>query len=177
MSLTLKVNIDDDQVAFLKEQGYYLFLAKLVQGQSQANVIWESNSAYVANNEFAWRPVYAIAGSETVEPGIQVVGSTGQPFTFSNMDADTDFAAAVYTGDPSNPTANLSNPFFISKSLEQNFSVDILPIETVVLWFGEAQKTSTIIAEYSGPALTAVYGEGDSNHTAQWTKKGWELIN
>ena len=51
----------------MKEQGFNLFLAKLVDGQAKANVIWKSNSKYIATNNFKWQPVYAIAGSETVE--------------------------------------------------------------------------------------------------------------
>ncbi|KAG7086454.1 hypothetical protein E1B28_002406 [Marasmius oreades] len=204
MSLTLRVNIDEDQVKFLKEQGFDLFLAKLVKDQAKANAIWKSNSAYVASNTFQWHPVYAIAGSETVKPGALISASTkvkpigygqsieidkdgnitnptnpvnpGQPFRLANRSPNTNFAAAVYAVDPADPKAEFSNPFFISKSLGKDFTVDILPLETVVLWFGQAQKTSTVIADYSGPILTVVYGEGDSTHTAKWTKGGWELV-
>ncbi|KAG7086457.1 hypothetical protein E1B28_002409 [Marasmius oreades] len=206
MSLTLNVNIDPAQVDYLQKQGYDLFLAKLVDGQAKANVIWKSNSKYIATNNFKWQPVYAIAGSETVEPGTLVSASTtvkpigygqsieisetgtisnpsgtvapGKAFTLTNNDPNLRFSAAVYSVDPTKPGAALSNPFFVSKSIEHGFHVSILPVETVVLWFGQHQETSTIIADYSGPALTVVYGKGDSTHTAQWTKDGnWELVN
>ncbi|KAG7088881.1 hypothetical protein E1B28_012829 [Marasmius oreades] len=205
MSLTLTVKIDDDQIHFMKGQGYDLFIAKLVQGQAKANVIWKSKSAYIDTNTFEWQPVFAIAGAQDVKPGVLVSALTkvkpiaygqsieidedgvitdavnpvnpGKPFKLANRDPDTDFAAAVYSVDPADPNAELSNPFFISKVLGKNFTVDILPLETVVLWFGAHQETSTVIADYSGPILTVVYGKGESAHTAKWTKAGWQLVH
>ncbi|KAG7088898.1 hypothetical protein E1B28_012843 [Marasmius oreades] len=205
MSLTLVVKIDDDQIRFMKRQGYDLFLAKLVQGQAKANVIWKSKSAYIDSNTFQWQPVFAIAGSEDVKPGAVVSALTkvksigygqlieinkdgaitdatnpvdpGKPFRITNRDSEADFAAAVYSVDPANPEAELSNPFFISKSLVEDLTLDILPLETVVLWFGAHQETSTVIADYSGDILTVVYGEGESAHTAKWTKAGWQLVH
>ncbi|KAG7088877.1 hypothetical protein E1B28_012826 [Marasmius oreades] len=204
MSLTLTVKIDDDQIHFMKGRGYDLFIAKLVQGQAKANVIWKSKSAYISTNTFQWQPFFAIAGSENVKPGALVSALTkvksigygqsieidkdgvitdasnpvnpGQPFRITNRDSDIDLAAAIYAVDPADPEAELSNPFFISKVLGKDLTVDILPLETVVLWFGAHQETSTVIADYSGAILTVVYGKGESAHTAQWTKDGWKLV-
>ncbi|KAG7086453.1 hypothetical protein E1B28_002405 [Marasmius oreades] len=205
MSLTLTVIIDEDQVQVMKEQGFNLFLAKLVQDQDKANVIWKSKSAFYYSNKFQWEPVFSISGSESVEPGALVSASTkvkpigygqsieidkdgnitdpsgpvtpGKAFRLTNKDTKNN-TATVYAADQTKPRADLA-PFFVSKGLEEDFnSVDILPIETVVLWFGQAQEAGTIIAGYSGPSCKVFYGNGDSKRTVEWTKDGtWEQVD
>lgn len=66
-------------------------------------------------------------------------------------------------------------PFFVGTLLQENWTAKILPIETVVVWFGAHVASSTIIADYSGLELTVSY-DGVAEHTATWNAKGqWEL--
>lgn len=66
-TFTLNINIDPTQVLYLKEQGFSLFLAKLVQDQAEANVIWRSTPSFLEANLYQWLAAYAIAGTESVE--------------------------------------------------------------------------------------------------------------
>ncbi|KAG7086455.1 hypothetical protein E1B28_002407 [Marasmius oreades] len=206
--LTLKVIIDsEEQIEFLKRQGYNLFLARLVSGRDKANVIWKSHPDFTYANRFRWKPVYAISGSVSVGVRTLVEGSTkvkpiepgqsieinewgnmtnpdgsavpGKAFKLTNKDPNTNFSAVVYTVDPATPDGTPLTPFYISGLLPRTFPVEITPIDNiVVVWFGQAQETGTIIADYSGPHFTVVYDKEQTKHTVQWTKEeGWQLVD
>ncbi|KAG8817174.1 hypothetical protein FRC17_011337 [Serendipita sp. 399] len=201
-NINLIVEVDRDQVEFLKQNGYKLSIAKTVANDTGSNisVIW-SGGDFFYSNEFQWSDDYQVFAAVSYTVGALVVARTefqdiefGQTCT---MDKAGNMNPAVGEPDQSgtftvknewtNPAsvgvsctltvsgqvvANL--PFYVSPDeVVVDGTINLTPIDKVAVWFQELNATGTMIDKITGPMWTVDFtGQNPKDVTISYNKAG-----
>jgi hypothetical protein len=181
---TVSIQIDSNDLATLKQNGYKLCFAKKV-GNEAYNVVWQSYVQYLAFNDFSWTPQYQMFGTNQFQANVTVRASTntvniglGQQ---STLDVNGNLGQAV-TGGPDisitlinnygsiHPGINqlstgldgtqVSTPIYVATNSVVTGQVTLTPVETILVWFEQNVQTSTMFSTSRSNAveidLTAV---------------------
>lgn len=167
--VTILVNPED--LKELKQADYKLCFAKKV-GNNAYNVVWQSFSKYLFNNEFSWTPQYQLFGSNIFQSGIDVVVSTNvvkiglgeesvldpsgvleQPTTGGSTTGFTlnNKYGSIHPGvnQLSSNSINghtVSTPIYVASSPVVQGETVLTPVEKVLVWFEQDVETSTMFS-------------------------------
>lgn len=169
-SKEVTIKITEEDLRVLKSSDYKLCFAKKV-ADAAYNVVWQSYSKYLSNNQFSWTPQYQLFGSNTFKDEVQVKVTTnvvsiglGEE---SILDADG-ILNAPKTGGPEtavslvndygsiHPGLNqlstgidgvqISTPFYVAQKPIVLGSANMTPVEKVLVWFQQDIETSTMFS-------------------------------
>ncbi|WP_085717946.1 hypothetical protein [Pseudomonas sp. B28(2017)] len=174
---TVTIEIAPADLSLLKQSGYKLCFAKKV-GDADYNVVWQSYSAYLSNNEFSWTPQYQLFASNVFKENVQVKVSTnivniglGQT---STLDENGLLSPAVTGGPeisltfvndyaPIHPGVNqlstgidgnqVSTPIYVAVNQVVTGNTVLTPVETILVWFEQNVQTSTMFSTSRSKAI------------------------
>ncbi|UOD28082.1 hypothetical protein INH39_21755 [Massilia violaceinigra] len=200
---TITVYIDPTQLVAQSNNGYSLYLAKMVNGN--CNVIWKALVADSTNPDaYGPKNVFNIAlpsyqvnytddpiveGSVTLTTsGISTPIELGQIVTLDKYgifgepgNNGTALAVSITNQKSNNPHAilldNEGNPIFLNTS-----GMDITgqpstmqPVDTYQVWFANLQDTGTIIASNQSVVGTVTFSDSDTDKSITFTaNQAWE---
>ncbi|KAH9851345.1 hypothetical protein C2E23DRAFT_733124 [Lenzites betulinus] len=164
-TFSLTVNVDPTDLSALKTAGYKLCIAKKVN--NTYNTVWRGSS-FLVHNQFQWTSRYEVFGTDTFADGALVTASTETPeikfgqtatidkngsmgnakgtpdesgtFSVDNLYAAINIGVMGYLG-------GTFSPIFVSPKPLVTGSVNLTPIETVLVWLDITHVTSTIITK------------------------------
>lgn len=165
------IRIDDEDLSHLKTNKYRLCFAKKV-GEEAYNVVWQSYSNYLSNNNFSWTPQYQLFGSKTFKEDITVEASTDLVTIGLGQTSTLDAAGVLRrpkTGGPSDAITMVNNfgsihpglnqlstgidgkqvsmPIYVATLGMVKGDVKLKPIEKVLVWFEQNIVTSTMFSD------------------------------
>jgi hypothetical protein len=164
----ITIQIAPDDLETLKGSKYKLCFAKKVKG-AKYNVVWQSYGNYLANNQFSWTPEYQIFGSNQFQNKNQVQVSTnllaiemGEKII---LDSDGNLKPPskgdvpnaltllnkygnIHPGVEQSSTGidgkTLSTPIYVTAKPIVPGTINLTPLDRVLVWFEQGIKTSTI---------------------------------
>ncbi|MEG3973730.1 hypothetical protein QT970_03780 [Microcoleus sp. herbarium8] len=164
------IQIDTNDLKELKSSDYKLCFAKKV-GDDDYNVVWQSYTKYLYNNEFSWTPQYQLFCSNVFQSDILVRVSTNVVAIglgeISILDESGILGKASTGGD--NNAINLTNeygsihpgvnqlsigidgkqvstPIYVSTKVSVKGPTKLIPVEKVLVWFEQNIETSTMFS-------------------------------
>jgi len=165
----LIVEIDDEDLVFLKEAGLELNIA--IKVNNTFNVVWYSDSDYLEINKYQWSPTFELYGSNDFQAGSTVEMQTNTVSTELGQEATLDSAGDLGPAMDGGPTDSISfinnfgpiHPGLAQQLIEPSGTVAILPtyvtpdpiiagtevltpVNEVILWF-EENTTGTQFSE------------------------------
>lgn len=168
---TVRIQIADDDLEDLKAHGYSLCFAKKV-GNFDYNVVWQADTKFLANNSFSWIPKYQVFGSNLFEADITVEVATNkvdiglgqkcllnangkieEPQQGSVKTAITlvNEYGLIHPGINQLSTGpkgqQISTPIYVARKGMVSGSVNLTPVEKVLVWFEQNIATSTMFSE------------------------------
>jgi hypothetical protein len=174
---TVTIEIAPGDLTLLKKSGYKLCFAKKV-GTADYNVVWQSYSAYLSNNEFSWTPLYQLFASNVFQENLLVKVSTnivnvglGQT---STLDEHGLLSPAITGGPdvsvtfvnnyaPIHPGINqlstgidgnqVSTPIYVAVNPVVTGNTVLTPVETILVWFEQNVQTSTMFSTSRSKAI------------------------
>ncbi|MDD4915469.1 MAG: hypothetical protein PHW13_10610 [Methylococcales bacterium] len=165
------IQISSADLTQLKNSKYRLCFAKKV-GDDAYNVVWQSYTNYLSNNNFSWTPQYQLFGSNSFQANVQVDVSTnlvniGLGET-SILDA-SGLLGPASTGGPStaitmlnqygpiHPGVNqistgidgktVTTPIYVAENQIVTGTTNLTPVEKVLVWFEQNIVTSTMFSD------------------------------
>lgn len=187
---TVYIDIGDEDLRFLKENGYGLCIAKELEGE--ISTIWSGTSEFLAHNDFSWYPEYQMYASNTRridEPGD---ARTEVRDIFPGQQCTLDeygILSEAVTGGPKE-TLNFCNhyrsvylnltqkcrevdgntgfkPIYTSCNMIILGEVGVTPTEKIIIWFkrgefavGHALYNSVTLDFSTRDTATVVYRDG-----------------
>jgi hypothetical protein len=164
------IKIDPNDLKELKSSDYKLCFAKKV-GNDDYNVVWQSYTKYLGNNQFSWTPQYQLFGSNVFQSNILVQVSTNVVAIGLGEISILDESGVL--GDPStggdknainlkneygsiHPGVNqlsigidgkqVSSPIYVSQKVSVKGDTKLSPVEKVLVWFEQDIETSTMFS-------------------------------
>ncbi|KAI0373501.1 hypothetical protein BV20DRAFT_962666 [Pilatotrama ljubarskyi] len=200
-TFTLTVNVDSADYAALKAAKYKLCIAKKVD--NTYNTVWRGDT-FFAYNQFQWTSKYQVFGTQTYADGALVVASTDAPdIQFGQtalLDEDGTMHNASGTPNPRTGTFGVQNdyggirigvngwlgdrfsPIFVTPQTVVNGPVTLKPVESVMVWFDQQHRTSTIITESVSDTIEVDFTGGIVNRSVTYASSaehpgrgGWSL--
>ncbi|WP_095083487.1 hypothetical protein [Pseudomonas sp. Irchel s3h17] len=176
-SKMVRIQIAPEDLTLLKQSGYKLCFAKKV-GNEDYNVVWQSYVKYLSNNSFSWTPQYQLFGSNVFQANVTVEVSTnivdiglGQQSVLSEEGllgpAVTAGPATAITLQndygPIHPGVNqlstgvdgrqVSTPIYVATSQVVTGKTELIPVETILVWFEQNVQTSTMFSSSRSKAI------------------------
>ena len=193
----LNVEIDDEDLEFLREAGLELNIA--IKVNDTFNVVWYSDSDYLETNPYAWSQEFELFGSNDFQPGSKVEMITnsvsvelGEEVTLNS----TGVLGPVMDGGPADSISFTNNFGPINPGLARQFTdpdgtqsilptfvttdpllimeTDVLtPVNEVMLWF-EENETGTMFAEIPTNSLMVDFTDKEEV-TVNYSNEEWSI--
>ncbi len=163
------IEIAEGDLATLKEAEYKLCFAKKV-GETY-NVVWQSYTEYLQNNQFKWTPVYQLFGTNTFENDVTVTtatntvdiglgeqsildsnGNLGDPTTGGPEISITmiNEYGSIHPGVNQLSTgvdgSQVSTAIYVAENPIVEGTDELTPKESVLVWFEQNVETSTMFS-------------------------------
>lgn len=167
---SVKIQIAPADLETLKKAKYKLCFAKKV-GDNDYNVVWQAYGKYVFTSNFSWVPQYQLFGANSFSSSVQVdvttnmvdiglgetsilneVGTLEAPRTAGKSTVIT----MVNNYDSIHPGINqistdvdgklVSTPIYVATNEVVKGSVELEPVEKVLVWFEQEIQTSTMFS-------------------------------
>ncbi|ANZ35866.1 hypothetical protein BBK82_06990 [Lentzea guizhouensis] len=167
---SVDIQIDPDDLKTLKDNNYKLCFAKKVN--DTYNVVWQSAGDYLADNSFAWQPLYRLFGSNSFSGDVKVrvstndvaIGlgdqavldkegilhdaSTGGPpteITMVNQFGKIHPGLSAYSTDVHGESS--TTPIYVAEKEIVLGQDTLTPVEAVQVWFEQNIATSTMFSD------------------------------
>jgi hypothetical protein len=166
---TVDIQIADDDLTTLKQNGYSLCFAKKVN--DSYTVVWQSSTQYLSDNTFSWHPSYQLFGTNTFQGSVVVKATTkiqscdlGQICVLDSngllQPASDGGKATVLTFDNEfgliHPGVNclatniegnqVSTPIYVAQNAIVSGNDELTPVDIVQVWFQQNILTSTMLS-------------------------------
>ena len=165
---TVIIQIAEEDLVTLKDNNYKLCFAKKVN--DTYNVVWQSLGDYLVTNSFSWVPMYELFASNTFESEVTVEVTTnivdiglGEESTLNSAGllsdpvtgGPSDSVTMINEYGPIHPGMNqlstsaegtISTPIYVAEYQAVLGSVELTPIEYVMVWFEQNIETSTMFS-------------------------------
>jgi len=193
---TVTILIAKDDLTTLKGGNYKLCFAKKV-GDNAYNVVWQSYTDYLYQNKFLWTPQYQLFGTNQFQAGVTVHVSTnvvdiglGEK---STLDKDGNLGKAS-TGGPDtaitmdnkygsiHPGLNqlstglkgeqVSTPIYVAPKVSVQGTVELTPVEKVLVWFQQNIETSTMFSDARSNSIE-IDLTSSNNETRLYSNQKW----
>ena len=194
----VNIEISTDMLSTLKTNNYKLCFAKKI-GDEAYNVVWQSYSAYLADNVFSWTPQFQIFGTNTFADDVTVKVSTTLQTIGLGQQVTMDPSGVISSASDGGPSTSLtfnndygsihpgvnqvstgidgttsSTPIYVAVDASLKGSTTLTPVEKVMVWFEQNMVTSTMFSTARAKAieldLTAV-----NSVTALYTNEDWTI--
>ncbi|WP_256219546.1 hypothetical protein [Pseudomonas sp. PAMC 26793] len=167
---SVKIQIAPGDLETLKNAEYKLCFAKKV-GDNAYNVVWQAYGKYAFTTSFSWVPQYQLFGTNSFDASVQVdvstnlvdiglgetsvlnkVGTLEEPRTGGKSTAIT----MINNYDTIHPGVNqvstgvdgklVSTPIYVATEEVVKGTVELEPVEKVLVWFEQKIQTSTMFS-------------------------------
>jgi hypothetical protein len=182
---TVNIDIDPKDFKTLKDAGYKLCFAKMVN--NTFNVVWQSAEDYLESNTFQWTPAYELFATNTFKDNITVRVATNKVNIGlgegSTLDKEGHLEPATTQGPstaitlinqyrPIHPGLNqlstgidgtqISTPIYVAPQPIVAGSDVLIPVDQVQVWFEQNIETSTMFSTARSNAVTIDLTNSDS---------------
>ncbi len=174
---TVTIQIDSNDVGRLQQSGHNLCFAKKI-GTAPYNVVWQSYGRYLGSNNFSWRPIFQLFGSNMFRGNAEVQIATGMVSIDlgeqSTLDYNGVLSEAVAGGPAASITINndygqihagltqlstgpdgsqASTPIYVTPDPIRQGTTSLTPADRLLVWFEQRITTGTM---FSGERPNAV---------------------
>jgi hypothetical protein len=173
VSKEVNIEIADSDFEGLNKNGYWLCFAKIV-GNEDYNVVWSSytDQHYFTLDQFAWEPKYRIFGTNTFQSGVTVTACTKQVDIELGQEIVIDERGRLGDPEPGESSTSITlvnefgyfrpglsqlsvgvdgiekiNPIYVAKNQIAKGTVNLTPVEKVLIWFEQNIETSTMFSD------------------------------
>jgi hypothetical protein len=193
----VKISIATADLETLKNEGYNLCIAKMVD--ETFNVVWQSSNPkqYLQNNTFSWTPTYQLFGANSFEDGL-VVEETTEPVNIGlgqqSVLNKNGILQPPSTGGPSTAITMINNygsihpglnlllntsttptPIYLAPAESIKGTVSLTPVDKVLVWFEQKIVTGTVFSDARSNSieldLTAV-----NTMQARYQDQEWKIV-
>lgn len=168
---SVTVNLTQKVVEDMKKAGYGLCIAKKVG--DTFNVIWNSLDDFATYTNFSWVPLYQVYATNTFQDKVKVkvrteaqkigLNETCELDKYYNMKpahsggsltaltVDDNYEKASYLGVSQmirDENGNLTSlPIYVSENPVYSGTIELTPVEQVMVWFQQNAETSTMFSK------------------------------